>query len=58
MPDKHSDFTHFSGDEIIHLQKENQAASSGLRLEMRAMLDNRLARKITKGRIRSAAEAY
>jgi hypothetical protein len=48
MHDMPPDFSQLSGDEIVHLQKENQAYSTGLRQEMKELLDSRLARKITK----------
>jgi hypothetical protein len=48
MPEMPQDFSECSGDEIVRLQKENQARSTQLRHEMRALLDSRLARKITK----------
>jgi len=48
MTDMPSDFAKFSSDEIIQFQKENYAGSKELRHEMCALLDNRLARMITK----------
>jgi hypothetical protein len=48
MSDMPSEFTKFSSDELIQFQKENFAGSKELRHEMCALLDNRLARKITK----------
>jgi hypothetical protein len=48
MADMVTDFGECSGDEIVQLQKANQARSTQLRHEMRALLDSRLARKITK----------
>jgi SOS response regulatory protein OraA/RecX len=48
MPDVPADLTQFSAEEIINLQKENHARSTALRHRMRALLDSRLARKITK----------
>jgi hypothetical protein len=48
MPDTPCDFAKFSSDELIQFQKENYAGSKDLRHEMCALLDNRLARKITK----------
>jgi hypothetical protein len=48
MPEMFSDFTQFSSVELVHLQQENQAASTALRHEMRALLNSRLAREINK----------
>jgi hypothetical protein len=48
MPEMFSDFTQFSSVELVHLQQENQAASTALRHEMRTLLNSRLAREINK----------
>lgn len=48
MADVSTDFSQYSSEEILRLQKENHARSTGLRHQMRALLDSRLARKITK----------
>jgi hypothetical protein len=43
-----ADFTQFSSAEIVYLQRENQAAATGLRNEMRALLNSRLAKELNK----------
>jgi hypothetical protein len=48
MSNMPSDLAELSSDEIIEFQKENYAGSKELRHEMCELLDNRLARKITK----------
>jgi len=47
MPDV-ADFSQCSAEEILRLQKENQARATNCRYRMRMLLDTRLARKITK----------
>jgi hypothetical protein len=48
MYDVPSGFTEFSTEEIVYLKKENHAGATVLRHEMRALLNSRLARNITK----------
>jgi hypothetical protein len=48
MADLATDLTQFTNEEILNLLKQNQARSTALRHRMRALLDSRLARKITK----------
>jgi hypothetical protein len=48
MYDVSHGFPEFSSKELAYLKKENQAGITMLRQEMRALLQLRLARKITK----------